>query len=119
NAGLFQQAGSFLNRLGQFADQAAKAGDLTGALDFLQQQAQAIKAVGEAAVQGVTQWAATANQAERDRAAADIAAVQATGKARQDALRLEASAVQQQIAAAQQWASAVQSSKQFVLGLQL
>jgi len=67
---LAQQAAPFLGALADLIDQARDAGDLRGTLSLLQQQAEAIRALGAAAEQAVRQWA-TAALAQLEKDAAD------------------------------------------------
>ena len=118
-------------------DSLIAAGDNAGALALLQQEAGQIRALGEAAIAGVKQWAQQAiagaqgaAQAEIDRLTtvrdlqlaaidAQIAGIQKAAQAAQAARRVEMQALQTAIQKAREWESAIKSATAFIEQLKL
>jgi len=111
-AGIVGTASPFLLQLQQMIDTATAGGDLAGALSLLQQEAQMIGALGNAAVAGIRQWETAAVAGAEAAGAAQIQAIELTSQAQRDALQAE-------LDLANQWRAAVQSAGSFVQGLLL
>jgi chromosome segregation ATPase len=93
---MFDQAAPLMAKMQADANAALAEGNLTGALDKLNQMAQAATSVAQGAIAAVNAWATAAKEAVNTVADAQIKAITDAAKVRTDALELEADGLAKQ-----------------------